>query len=63
LGEQPFTQKVLKKMIKERIEKTDIGAVKNDVRPFLKTPQEMEIWNTAYFLQLADMIRYCHETN
>jgi hypothetical protein len=44
-------------MLKERIEKTNIEAVKNDVRPFLKNPSEMEIWNTDYFLQLSDMIQ------
>jgi hypothetical protein len=32
-------------------------AVKNDVRPFLNNPQEIKIWSTAYFLQLADMIQ------
>jgi hypothetical protein len=44
-------------MLKERIEKTNIEAVKNDVRPFLKKPQEMDIWSTKYFLQLTNMIQ------
>jgi predicted nucleotidyltransferase component of viral defense system len=52
-----FTSEIFKQMLKERIEKTNIEVVKNDVRPFLKNPQEMEIWSTEYFLQLADMIR------
>ena len=58
LSEDEFTQDIFKKMLRERIERTDIGAVKNDVRPFLKNPQEMDIWSTAYFLQLVDMIRF-----
>jgi len=57
LSEKEFTPEVFKQMLKERIEKTNIEAVKNDVRPFLKNPQEMDIWSTAYFLQLANMIR------
>ncbi|MDL2228204.1 nucleotidyl transferase AbiEii/AbiGii toxin family protein [Bacteroidales bacterium OttesenSCG-928-K03] len=57
LNEKEFTLETFKKMLKERIEKTNIEAVKNDVRPFLKVPQEMEIWSTEYFLQLADMIK------
>ena len=57
LSETEFTPDIFKKMLKERIEKTNIEAVKNDVRPFLKNPQEMEIWSTEYFLQLADMIQ------
>jgi len=44
-------------LLKERILKTNINAVKNDVRPFIKNPAEMDIWSTDYFLQLADMIR------
>ena len=58
LTEKDFTLDIFKQMLKERIEKTNIEAVKNDVRPFLKNPQEMDIWSTAYFLQLADMIRF-----
>lgn len=58
LTEKDFTIEIFKKMLKERIEKTNIEAVKNDVRPFLKTPQELEIWSTEYFLQLADIIRF-----
>jgi len=57
LAEKDFTPEIFKQMLKERIEKTNIDAVKNDVRPFLKNPQEMEIWSTEYFLRLADMIR------
>ena len=58
LSEQDFTPQVFKEMLKERIEKTNIEVVKNDVRPFLKNPSEMEIWSTDYFLQLVDMIKY-----
>ncbi len=58
LTEKNFTPEIFKQMLKERIEKTNIESVKNDVRPFLKKPQEMEIWSTKYFLQLAGMIRF-----
>ncbi len=58
LTEKEFTPEFFKKKLKERIEKTSIEAVKNDVRPFLKNPQEMDIWSTEYFLQLADMIQF-----
>ena len=58
LSEQDFTFEVFKKNLKERIEKTNIEVVKNDLRPFLKNPEEMEIWSSEYFLQLVDMINY-----
>ena len=58
LDAQDFTLNVFKKMLKERIENTNIETVKNDVRPFLKKTQEMEIWSREYFLQLVDMISF-----
>ena len=51
-----FTKEMFKTLLKERIAKSDINAVKNDVRPFIKNPAEMDIWSTEYFLQLIDMI-------
>jgi hypothetical protein len=33
---------------------------KNDVRPFIKNPSEMNIWSTDYFLQLVDRINFIH---
>jgi predicted nucleotidyltransferase component of viral defense system len=58
LTAKDFSPEIFKQMLRDRIEKTNIEAVKNDVRPFLKNPQEMEIWSTDYFLQLANMIRF-----
>jgi predicted nucleotidyltransferase component of viral defense system len=58
LNKKDFTLDSFKEMLKERIEKTNIETVKTDVRPFLKNPREMEIWSTAYFLQLIDMINF-----
>lgn len=46
----------LKEMLKNKIRNTNIEMVKNDVRPFIKNPSEMEIWSTDYFLQLVNMI-------
>jgi len=57
LSEKEFTPAIFKKKLKERIEKTNIEAVKNDVRPFLKNQNEMDIWSTEYFLQLTDMMQ------
>jgi predicted nucleotidyltransferase component of viral defense system len=56
LSEEKFTPEIFKSMLKEQIEKTNIEMVKSDVRPFLKNPQEMEIWSSDYFLQLANKI-------
>jgi hypothetical protein len=57
LSEEESTPEIFKQMLKERILKTNINDVKNDVRPFLRNPQELNIWSTDYFLQLADMMK------
>jgi len=51
-----FSIEYFKKLLKEKILNTDINAVKNDVRPFIKNSAEMNIWSEEYFLQLVDMI-------
>jgi predicted nucleotidyltransferase component of viral defense system len=53
-----LTHDSFKQLLKEKIKKTDIEIVKNDVLPFLKNPTETEIWSTDYFTQLADMIQF-----
>ncbi len=45
-------------LLRERLAGTDMDMVKNDVLPFVRNPQELEIWSNDYFLQLADMIRF-----
>lgn len=45
-------------MLNECIVSTDIRQVKADVLPFVKSPRELDIWSTDYFLQLARGIRY-----
>lgn len=58
IKDEDFTPEIFKNLLKERIAKTDINLVKNDVGPFLKNPAEMNIWSTDYFLQLVDMIKF-----
>lgn len=58
LKEGELTQKSFKALLKEMIAQTNIEMVKADVRPFIKNPQEMDIWSVNYFTQLADMIRF-----
>ena len=44
--------------LKEGLANTDIQMVKRDVLPFIKNPDELEIWSNDYFLQLADMVKF-----
>jgi predicted nucleotidyltransferase component of viral defense system len=58
LKEGELTWDLFKQLIKDKILKTNIEMVKNDVIPFIKNPSEMDIWSNDYFLQLADMIQF-----
>jgi hypothetical protein len=48
-----MTKDSFKKLLQERIIKTDISKVKSDVLPFIKDSSVMDIWSTEYFLELA----------
>ncbi len=58
LGKEAFTIENFKLMLKEKIHKTNINAVKADVRPFIKNTDSMHIWSGDYFVQLVDMIQF-----
>jgi hypothetical protein len=45
-------------MLRDKISNTNMELVKADVRPFIKDPEEMDIWSTEYFMHVADMIRF-----
>lgn len=57
-GNDEFTPELFNNLLKNRIENTLIERVKQDVRPFVQSTDEMEIWSTDYFLQLVDMIKF-----
>lgn len=46
------------RLLKERLASTDINMVKQDVEPFIKNTENLEIWSNDYFLQLANMIKF-----
>lgn len=45
-------------MLKYKLATTNINQVKQDVMPFLKNPNELNIWSNDYFLQLSQMIEW-----
>ncbi len=56
--EEALSQEGLKKLLKEKILQTNINWVKDDVRPFMKNPEDMNIWSWEYFAQLVDRIQF-----
>ena len=51
-----LTKKLFMELLKERISKSDMDAVKADVITYIIDKRELDIWSNDYFLQLADMI-------
>ncbi len=58
LQNEELTKDFFIQQFKEKILKTRIELVKNDVRPFIKNQTEIDIWSTDYFLQLVDLISF-----
>ncbi len=55
---QEFTPEDFKRLLKKKIESTQIQNVVADVRPFVKNQKELDIWSTEYFLQLVPLIKF-----
>lgn len=53
-----LTKEKFNELLLGRLTSTDIDLVKKDVLPFVKNPQELEVWSTDYFVQLAGMIKF-----
>lgn len=53
-----LTQEDFLEALREKLATADIEQVKQDVRPFLRNADDLEIWSNDYFLQLATMIRF-----
>ena len=51
-----LSKELFLQLLKERISKSDMDAVKADVIPYIIDKRELDIWSIDYFLQLADMI-------
>lgn len=44
--------------LRQRLATGNINQVKADVMPFVRNPQELDVWSNDYFVQLADRIRF-----
>ena len=58
LLEGVLTQSIFIQLLRDKISKTNMEMVKADVKPFIKNSEELEIWSTAYFTHLAEMIQF-----
>ncbi|MCB1838564.1 MAG: nucleotidyl transferase AbiEii/AbiGii toxin family protein, partial [Alcanivoracaceae bacterium] len=52
----PLTVDALHALLRERIASLDVSLAKRDVQPFLRNPQELDIWSAEYFQGLVNRI-------
>lgn len=52
------TAEIVKELIKSRINNISIEMIKADIMPFIKDPQQIEIYSVDFFHQLIDMIKW-----
>ena len=55
---EEIRQEVFMAKLKDRLASADINQVKNDALPFVRNPNELDIWSNDYFVQLADMMKF-----
>lgn len=48
-------------LLRERLSKTNIKMVKEDVVRFVNNVETLDIWSNDYFLQLADRIKFVEQ--
>lgn len=58
LAQGELTHESFIQLLKDKISKTNMEMVKADVSPFIKNPEEMDIWSTEYFTHLAEIIQF-----
>ena len=47
-----------KDLLMDKLANTDIRLVKQDVLPYVRQPQELDIWSNDYFVQLANLMKW-----
>jgi len=57
-GLEKLTKQDLIVLLQNKIDKLSIEDAKKDILPFIKNPDEIEIWSVDFFLQLVDRITF-----
>ena len=52
-----FSVDAVQMLLKDRIRSVDIAAAAEDVRPFLRDPRELQLWNEEFFMQLIPQMQ------
>lgn len=58
---KPLDIDAVQTLLKDRIRSVDVKAAAEDVRPFLRDPRELQLWNEEFFMQLIPQLRTAEE--
>ena len=48
----------LRQMLRQRFRHVDFERARRDVRPFIRDPAELQLWDAGFFLSLVNQVRY-----
>lgn len=54
----PLTEEFIKQLLRKRIGEIDLDAAKNDVRPFLRDPSQLDLWSVDFFHHWIGHLRF-----
>ena len=57
-AEKPLNEADCRNLIRERIETVDLQAAKEDVLPFVRRPEDLDVWSKEYFYHVLDTMVY-----
>lgn len=60
---EPLTREKFLHILKQKIETLNLNAARKDVIPFLKNPEEIEIWSKDFFLSALEKIGFVESTS
>jgi predicted nucleotidyltransferase component of viral defense system len=56
-GPAPLTDADLRGLLTSRIDRVEIGRIRDEVEPFVKDPAALSVWSKAFFLDVASRIK------
>ena len=54
--EEPFNLEVLKTLLKNKFKEINYMEAKEDVIPFIKDLQSLDLWNSDFFIKITDQL-------
>ncbi len=56
-SEKPLTPETVLSLLRQRLEGLDMDAMRADVLPFLRNPQELDVWSREFFLNVFERLK------